>query len=440
MCLLHPAHSLYRYLCIAMRLFGLIDCNNFFVSCERVRHPELKGKPVIVLSGDDGCAVALSNEAKALGIHRGDPLFRIRDICTRHNVASPEADHRFYAETSARVMAVLRSLSDEPIEIYSIDEAFMPVDTSLGDLNDYGRYVVGEIDRQTGVPVSLGIARTKTLAKIATHFAKKYPGYHGVCLMDTEEKEMKALTMTPVGEIWGIGPRIAKRLTDRGIVTARDFFSLDETAVSRLLNKSGHATWQELHGIPGIRHADPSPEKQSVSVSRTFARDTYSLDEITQAVCSFVASASAKLRRKGLVARDITVSLRTNRFHPERPQHNADMHLRLADHTDFTPDLTRAATEVLKKLFRRGYAYKRAGITLHNLRRQAEVQRSLFADPAADSKRRRLMQVMDRLNTGCGSANPNIRIAALGDGLGDLATRTSERKKRQNKPGGKTLE
>ena len=233
-------------------MFALVDCNNFFVSCERVFRPELASRPVIVLSNNDGCAVALSNEAKALGLKRGNPYFKVKDICERHGVAVLSGNHRLYGDMSSRVMATLQALTDAPLEVYSIDEAFIVIPEGVGDVADFGRYVVERVKRLTGIPTSMGIAPTKTLAKVAARFAKKYPGYKGACLIDSEEKRLKALALTEVGEVWGIGRRLSRKLTERGIDTALKLASLDENTVTRLFTVTGLRTWRELNGTPCI--------------------------------------------------------------------------------------------------------------------------------------------------------------------------------------------
>ncbi len=379
-------------------MIGLVDCNNFFVSCERVRHPHLIGRPVIVLSNNDGCAVALSNEAKALGIKRGDPYFKIRQLCRRHGVEALSGDHRYYAEISARVMAVLRHLAGDATEVYSIDEAFIPVPPALGDPAQYGAYVVQEIMQRTRVPVSLGIAPTKTLAKLAAHFAKKYPGYHGVCLIDTDEKRQKALQLTPIGDVWGIGRRLSRRLLERGIATAWHFYSLSQTQVSQLLNVTGLRTWRELHGEPCIIHEDTPPERQTISCSRTLPHDVTSVHALRQAITDHCTEVCRKLRRHGLVAGEITVYIRTNRFRTAAPQYANTATVRLSTPTDYTPDIVTAAHKAFDDIYRHGYAYKKTGVTLTHLHSRDGLQGDLFADPDRLARRTRLMQVVDTLN------------------------------------------
>lgn len=402
---------------------GLADCNNFFVSCERVFQPALQGRPVIVLSNNDGCAVALSNEAKSLGFKRGDPYFKIKDECSRHNVAVLSGNHRLYSDMSARVMNTLRSLSSGDIEVYSIDEAFLSLDPEVGDLSEYGRYVVDTVRRHTGIPISLGIARTKTLAKIAARFAKKYAGYAGACLMDTLEKESKALSMTPIGDVWGVGRRHRQKLLDRGIFTASNFAALDPEHVKRMMNVTGLRTWQELHGTPVIEQELTPPERQTITASRSFARDIHSFEEIRQALCTFASITARKLRERHLLTAEITVFICTNRFHEHDPQYFSGITVRLPDATDYTPAIADAAVEAMQRIYRDGYGYKKAGITLSRLCDVRSRQLNLFTDSNLDEKRRRVMEAVDRINSSSDSATNRVHIASMGAGLDDMIRR-----------------
>ncbi len=404
-------------------MIGLADCNNFFVSCERVFQPALQRRPVIVLSNNDGCAVALSNEAKALGFKRGDPYFKIKAECDRHNVAVLSGNHRLYSDMSERVMATLRALSSGDIEVYSVDEAFIALDPSLGDLSEYGRYVVDTVRRHTGIPISLGIADTKTLAKIAARFAKKYAGYAGACLMDTPEKVQKALSLTAVGDVWGIGRRHRVKLLDRGIDTALKFASLPPESVRRMMSITGLRTWQELHGEAVIEQELTPPERQTITASRSFARDIHTFDELRPALSAFASIIGRKLRERKLMAGEITVFLATNRFHEREPQYFNSVSLRLPDVTDYTPAIAEAAIAAMEHIYRDGYGYKKAGITLSRLVDSRSRQLSLFTDAEAEAKRRRLMEAVDRINSASASSRDRVRIASMGAGLSDMTRR-----------------
>lgn len=391
---------------------GLIDCNNFFVSCERVRDPSLEGLPVIVLSNNGGCVVALSDEAKALGIKRTEPYFKIRAFCEANGVVALSGSLRLYRTISDRVMSVIREHAGDSLEIYSIDEAFISIEPSLGDLADYGHYLVDTIRHRTGIPVSLGIASTKTMAKLAARFAKKFKGYNGVCVIDTDEKRLKALSMTAVGDVWGIGPRLSRKLADVGIATALDLYNLPKDRIHRFLHKNAADTWHELHGTACIKHHTPQAEHRSISVSRTLPHDTSDLNELTRLINTYASSAARELRRKGFLTREITVILRTNRFRQYASQYNPTATIRLPDHTDYTPDICSAAAEALNSIYREGVLFKRAGVTLHHLTDKKPYQQNIFADIRKEEKKRRLMDLMDRINDSDDRHSPTLRIAS----------------------------
>lgn len=402
-------------------MIGLIDCNNFFVSCERVFRPDLATRPVIVLSNNDGCAVALSNEAKALGLTRGTPYFKIKGLCERNNVAVLSGNHRLYSDMSSRVMATLSALTDADIEVYSIDEAFIPIDPALGDMAEFGRYVVSRVRKITGIPTSMGIAPTKTLAKIGARFAKRYPAYKGACLIDTEEKRLKALKLTPVGDVWGIGRRQERKLLERGITTALQFAELPGEWVQRIFTVTGYRTWQELNGVACIAHEPAAPEKQTITSSRSFATDIRDFEELRKAVCAFTSIIGRKLRCQQSVAAEVAVYLCTNRFHEHEPQYYNTATVRLLDATDYTPHLADAATKALHAVYREGYGFKKAGVTVSRISPRAAVQPSLFADTAREEKRRRLMQVVDDINGTVPRSNC-VKMASVGPAL-DTPTR-----------------
>lgn len=402
-------------------MIALIDCNNFFVSCERVFRPDLATKPVIVLSNNDGCAVALSNEAKALGLKRGDPYFKIADICKRNGVVSLSGNHKLYHDMSQRVMATLNSLTPLDLEVYSVDEAFMHLDNSLGDLADYGRYVVKTILRHTGIPVSVGIARTKTLAKIAARFAKKYPGYKGACLMDTSEKEWKALSMTEISDVWGVGRRLSRRFKERGIVTALQFAQLPQEMVQRMTNATTMRTWLELNGTPCIAHDSLDDGlQQSITASRSFAKDIYDYDTLSQAIATFASIIARRMRKQGGYAKELSVFICTNRFHEREPQYFNAATVKMAEATDYTPEIASAAQAALKQIWRKGYGIKKAGVTITKITAHSASEQNLFIDREQEAKRSRLMKIIDKVNNESGSSHPCVHIASMGDGIDPL--------------------
>lgn len=395
-------------------LYALIDCNNFFVSCERVRNPGLEGRPVIVLSNNDGCIVALSNEAKLLGLSRGVPLFKVAPLVSRHNVAVLSGDHACYSALSAKVMDSLRSL-DLPLEIYSVDEAFLTIPDELGDPQDFGRYIVAKVKEDTGIPVSIGIAHTRTLAKVAARFAKKYAGYKGCCIIDNNDKRLKALELTAPVDIWGIGRRLAPKLALAGVANALQFALMSKSRVRQIAGLPAEKTWRELNGESCVDKAAKDKNAKSIMASRSFERDIFTFAELQQAICVFAGIVSRKMRRQGSYATEVGVFIATNRFHTSSPQYTASRSFPLQEASNFTPTIAQAACTALRAIYKRGYGYKRAGVYINRILPEAAIQPGLFDDTKAIEKRRRLMQLTDRLNAG--ARTPALKLAAAGDGL-----------------------
>lgn len=389
-------------------MYALVDCNNFFVSCERVVHPELARRPVIVLSGDDGCLVAMSNEAKALGLTRGTPLFKVRHIVEANNVVAITGNHRLYGATSARVMATLRELAPN-VEVYSIDEAFLHIDHANRDLDDLGRYIVNRVATDTGIPVAVGFAPTKTLAKVAARFAKKYPGYRGAAVIDTEQKRLKALGLTAIGDVWGIGRRHGRRLNDIGITNALQFASMPVEQVRGLMTIMGERTWRELNGDPCIgpddRHA-----RRTITSSRTFPRDLYQFADIRRATAAFATSVGRRLRQHDSYALELSVFLMTNRYHTNEPQYYNTATAVLDEPTDDTITIANAAIRAMESIYRPGLGFKRGGITVTRLTSREGMQPSLFCDLGEMNRRSRLMHTIDSINRSLTDAT-RVRLA-----------------------------
>lgn len=400
-------------------MIGLVDCNNFFVSCERVFRPELARRPVIVLSNNDGCAVALSNEAKALGFKRGDPYFKIRRQAEAAGVIAFSGNHRLYGDMSQRVMTVLRSLVEE-IEVYSVDEAFIfPEGINVGDLHEFGKYVVSKVLADTGIPVSIGFAPTKTLAKVASRFAKKYAGYGGSCVIDSDAKRRRALELTATSDVWGIGRRITRRLEMSGIVLASQFAALSEESVKSMFNIVGERTWRELNGERCIEKEDDHPAKQTITCSRSFARELTTLEQLRSAVATFADIAGRKLRAQGSFAAELAVFVCTNRFHEHEEQYFNSALYRFSEPCNDLMTLAEGAFGALKKAWREGVAVKKAGVTITRIVSREGVQPSLFADASVRERNERLMKVFDTLNAS--PVAPHlVRIAAMGGGVDDL--------------------
>lgn len=373
-------------------MIGLIDCNNFFVSCERVFAPRLEGRPVVVLSGNDGCVIARSNEAKALGIAMGEPFFHVRHLAESGALEVCSGNLALYGDMSRRVMSVVRRFVPR-IEIYSIDECFLCLDGFTG-LPAFGRQLAATVEQWTGIPVSIGIAPTKTLAKIASKFAKKYPGYRHCCLIDTENKRRKALQLTPVADVWGVGRRHLPLLKQAGAATAADLARWNEQRVRRLLALPGVRTWRELNGHPAIS-LETEQARKSLTVSRSFKHPISDYEELRALVADFASQCADKLRRDGSAARTVTTHIRTDRFRPDLPQHAEAADLTLDVATADLRELVSAAVKNLRAIFRTGFGYKKAGVTLTRISHGC-VQAHLF-DTVDRAKQQQLQEAIDRI-------------------------------------------
>lgn len=390
-------------------MIGLCDCNNFFVSCERVFKPNLNYKPVVVLSGNDGCIIARSNEVKALGIKMGVPLFQVKEIIQQNKVDLFSANHQLYSDMSRRVMETLRSHVPS-IEVYSIDEAF--IDFSGFDtesLQKRGVELSRIVKRNTGIPVSIGIAPTKTLAKIASQLCKQYPKLNGACLMYQQEDIDKVLRKFLIGDIWGIGRKYSKMLNDSGIYSAYDFTKCSSTWVRGKMGVSGLRTWQELRGESCIEFEQTQINKQSISTSRTFAKEMHTFDELNSALTHFATSISAKLRKQKSCVGQISLFIYTNKHREDQPQRFETHIEKLIVPTDSTLEIIKIVSSSLKRIFCSGYGYKRAGITLSDLSPNNSVQSALF-DEIDRGKHSKLMRSIDSLNSNFGEAT--IMIAS----------------------------
>ncbi|MBQ5731156.1 MAG: Y-family DNA polymerase, partial [Bacteroidaceae bacterium] len=332
-------------------MLGLCDCNNFFVSCERVFNPSLEGRPVVVLSNNDGCVVSRSNEAKALGIKMGQPLYQIRDLVKRENVAVHSANYHLYGDMSHRVMSMLKE-NVEYIEIYSIDEAFLWFGgIPCEQLKEFGEKLARTIRKGTGIPVSIGISHTKTLAKIASKLCKKYPKLNSCCLMQRDEDIAKVLSTYPISDIWGIGRRHSKMLEGCYIHTAAQFCALSQEWVHNRMNINGVRTWCELHGTPCIEFNHQVADKQTITVSRSFAKELYEFEEIHETISTFTSLATEKLRQQHSLTRMLQVFILTNRHRDDQPQHYEGAAVHFPVPTDSSLEIVKAATMLLKKIY-----------------------------------------------------------------------------------------
>lgn len=380
-------------------MYALADCNNFFVSCERAFQPWLEGRAVVVLSNNDGCVVARSNEAKALGIQMGTPFFKIRKMADAGTVEVRSSNYNLYGDLSRRVMRML-SAAVPKIEIYSIDEAFLLLEgLDIGKVPDMCRELIVRIRRGTGIPVSIGIAPTKTLAKIASHFAKRYPGYRGVCLMDTDEKRIKALKLSPIGDIWGIGRRLAPKLVQCGIKTAYDFTMRPETWVQDKMGVTGVATWLELRGQAAV-HEESHERRQSICTSRSFADMISDEKELVLRISDFAAMCAWKLREEHSAAKNVTAFMYTNRFRDDLQQYFPAATIRLPMASSSTKEIVGAALEAFRLIYKPEYLYKKAGVVVNDIVDADEVEGVLFGvDEEKRGKYERISGIMDKVNT-----------------------------------------
>lgn len=376
-----------------MTAFALVDCNNFFVSCERAFRPELEGRPVVVLSNNDGCVISRSEEAKVLGVGMAAPFFEIRALAAEHGIVSLSANHELYVDMSRRVSAVL-SRHAPVVENYSIDESFLTFPGGEG-LEARARALRAEVGRWTGLPVAIGLAPTKALAKLGSDKAKSRGGV--LSLLDPVLRE-QALDETPVTHVWGIAKRSALRLAPYGVRTAGDFVRLRDAVIQSTLGTGGLKLAHELRGISCLTLADAPPARQSVTVSRSFGRPVYSLDALQSALGTFAARAAERARRHGLRAGELGVHFGWRE--DDRPVMDGEA-VRLPPTND-TPALIRAAKALAEKLFVEGRAYKKAGIVLGGLE-PADAAQSEFFDDGSAEKSARLSKTVDRLNAALGA-------------------------------------
>lgn len=408
-------------------MIGLADCNNFYCSCERVFRPDLIGKPVVVLSNNDGCVIARSEEAKALGYKMGDPFYQVKEKLEAEGVAIFSSNYTLYGSLSNRVMSMLSHYSPH-IDQYSIDESFFDVDQSMAErffqdnlkendtflnneslLHQYGTRISADVLRAVGIPISIGIAETKTLAKIGSKFAKKYKGYQGCCLIDTDERRHKALSLFPIEDVWGIGRQISRKLDYMGIRTAAQFADKKESWVRSHFNITTVRTWKELNGESCIS-IEELPQKKSICTSRSFANEGITdKNVIEEAVANFAVCCTEKLRRQGSVCQGITVFAWTSRFNEHVPEYTIHDSLTLPIATNAQEEIVGAALSILRAKYPKSMAdsrpdrpdmsfhFKKAGVILWQISPDHPRQQDLF-DPIDRSKQKKLMEAIDAIN------------------------------------------
>lgn len=395
-------------------MFALVDCNSFFCSVEKVFHPGLDGRPVCVLSSNDGCIVALTPEAKAVGLHRGDPIFKMKDIVEKHQVILFSTNMPLYAAMSRRVTSILR-LSVHHVENYSIDESFCDL-KSFGeyfDLTKLMREVRQRIKLWTDIPVSIGIAPSKTLAKMGSKFAKQYQGYRGVCMIDTEEKRRKALEIFALSDVWGIGRRTLEVLNYYGVHTPLQFADKKESWVRAHFHQPGVQTWMELNGIPCIDTSEVI-RNQNICTSRSFGDMVSDLPSLKASVASFASSCANKLRGQQSVCQSVTVFVSSNSFRTDLPQYGNAATVLLATPTADTLEINKAAMQCLESVYLPGIMYKKSGVLLGKISPAYPAQMELFNSPVRRMRRENLMHALDDINQRYGAKTLHLAVEDCG--------------------------
>lgn len=390
-------------------MIALVDCNNFYASCERAFNPNWNNRPVVVLSNNDGCVIARSNEAKALGIKMGVPAYQIKNEIERYGIGVFSSNYTLYGDMSNRVMTMLSSYSPN-IEVYSIDECFLDFSGfERYNLKEYGEEIVRTVSKGTGIPVSMGIAPTKTLAKVANKFAKKYKGYKGVCIIDTEEKRIEALKRTEIGDVWGIGHRYTKRLALYGVSTAYDFAQMPKAWVRQQMTVVGERTWKELNGEPCIDLELVTPDKKQICTSRAFGEAISEIEGLEEAVSSYASICAGKLRKQRSCAQALMVFIHTNNFREDLPQYFQNCVVKLPVPTNNTPEIVHYALIALRNIYRKGYFFKKAGVIIIDIVPDSAIQQNLF-DNVDRERQKKLMKVVDRLNSGFNRNNLTLAV------------------------------
>jgi DNA polymerase V len=359
-----------------MARIALVDCNNFFCSCERVFNPALQGKPLVVLSNNDGCIISRSEEAKALGIPMGAPLHEQQEVIRRHDVQVFSSNYTLYGDMSARVMSILRE-EVPAIEVYSIDEAFLKLPANFDE--EMARSLRAKVLQWTGIPVCIGIGSTKLLAKLANRHAKKNKAITGGVFDLTRYRDPEEiLAETPTDGLWGVGGNLAARLAKMGIRSALDFQQADPAAIRKSMGVVGERMFRELNGISCLELETIPPDRKGVMASRSFGSPVESLEELEEALANHVARAAEKIRRFGLLATGMEVFLRTNRFRADQPQYSPSIGTTLDYATHSTAELMTTARGLLRQIYRFGYRFKKTGVQLTNLVSEEEYQPGLF--------------------------------------------------------------
>lgn len=396
-----------------MPLFALVDCNNFYASCEKLFDPKLTNRPVVVLSNNDGCVVARSAEVKALGIPMGVPWLKIQKEAKQYGIVAFSSNYALYADMSNRVVEVLGEFTPS-LEVYSIDESFLDLTGVNQDLVEYGQAIRRRIQRWLGLAVCVGIAPTKTLAKLANHCAKKgLAGADGVCnfssMSDSQLSQLFA--SIDVGEVWGVGRKIHSRLANLGITTVHQLRDAAPEMIRAKFSVVLERTVRELRGVSCLELEEVAPDKQQIMCSRSFGQYVEDCDQLKEIVASYVSRAAEKLRHQDSLAGALMVFIRTNPFNPRAAQYHRSLSIPLPEATADTRILINWALRVLRRIYRPDFAYQKAGVMLSELRPRTTAQASLFADPD-DDRGRQLMDTIDAINRRWGRGT--LRSAAEG--------------------------
>ena len=387
------------------KVFALIDCNAFYVSCERVFNPKLNNKPVMALSNNDGCIIARSKEAKALGIKMGVPLFKVKDIVERENVIVFSSNYTLYADMSRRVMNIISEFTPS-IEVYSIDEAFIELTNMNVDYESYARHMRKVILQYTGIPVSIGIASTKTLTKVANHIAKDDESLEGVCSLIQHENLDQVLEDTNVADVWGVGRQLSKKLIANGIFNAKLLKNCEDAWVRKMMSVNGLKTVSELREISCLDLEETSATRKSCCTTRSFGKPLINLEDIEQAVTTFARRATERIRGENLIASTVSVFLRTNPFDRNRYYSNSST-TTLSYPTYDTVQIVKTALQLTKIIFRENYKYKKAGVLLSGFYEKGTETKDLFSEARYRSPK--LMSAVDQINERYGS--DTIQIA-----------------------------
>ncbi|QDG87020.1 translesion error-prone DNA polymerase V subunit UmuC [Vibrio parahaemolyticus] len=382
-----------------MPVFALVDCNNFYASCEKLFRPDLKDTPVVVLSNNDGCVVARSREAKLLGIKMGVPVFQIKSEMQRHGILAFSSNYALYADLSSRVMRTLEEMAPR-VEVYSIDEAFLDLTgiESAISLVEFGQQVRERIGHWIGITVCVGIAPTKTLAKLANHAAKKYPATQGVVDLTNPDRQRRLLALVPVDDVWGVGRRLSKRLNALGITTALDLANASPRAIRDQFSVVLERTVRELNGESCIELEDIPPTKKQIVCSRSFGIKVTQFELLREAVCEYATRATEKLRKEQRQAKVMTVFIRTSPFKDNEPQYSNSASGELLIPSCDTRDFIELANHLLKRIWKDGFRYAKAGVMLSDFYDPGMFQPGLFDDVSTRSNSQQLMSVLDTIN------------------------------------------